>query len=159
MDQPVVLFLLSYISIEIIQWEWKWGIFWLHRKVKRGWVYFRSNAILQRKKSNARKGQINLNVYTCVRTSTHICFDLHLLNNKYFPNFKMNIHFGEKNNKNILKALNDDCLSQIFEKIDHLVDIYSITYVCKRFKSIGKIIFPSIIKREYIRFAGLIHQG
>lgn len=39
----------------------------------------------------------------------------------------------EGSHENILEALNDDCLSQIFEKIHYLADIHSITNVCKHF--------------------------
>lgn len=55
---------------------------------------------------------------------------------------------AKDSSKNIFNTINDDCLREIFRKIQHFVDFYSIVNVCKRFNNIGMEIFSLKIKRK-----------
>lgn len=54
---------------------------------------------------------------------------------------------------NIIKALNDDCLHLIFEKINRLSDFNPITKVCKRFEKIAHKTFHLKIRQRIVRFS------
>lgn len=54
--------------------------------------------------------------------------------------------------KHILNLLNDHCLCEIFQNIDHLADFHSIANVCVRFNQIAKLVFPSKIRLRWINF-------
>lgn len=58
--------------------------------------------------------------------------------------------------KNIVNALNDDCLYEIFQNIDHLGDFDSILNVCTRFRKIALQVFPSKIRTRFIDIDDLI---
>lgn len=61
--------------------------------------------------------------------------------------------------KNILNLLNDHCLCEIFERVNHLADIHSISNVCKRFNKIALIVFPVKIGLQWINFDDLVFNG
>lgn len=56
--------------------------------------------------------------------------------------------------KNILNALNDDCLRLIFEKL-HLSTLCSVSNVCVRFNTIASEIFQLKYKNKMIKFGDL----
>lgn len=58
--------------------------------------------------------------------------------------------------KNIVNALNDHCLCEIFRKTDHLADFDSIANVCKRFNQIAKLLFPSKFHSRWIGLDDLV---
>lgn len=65
--------------------------------------------------------------------------------------------FKQDTQNNILTVLNDDCLREIFRKIDKLSDFHSIANVCTQFNRIAKEVFPSKIKYAYIYFFNIMH--
>lgn len=75
----------------------------------------------------------------------------------YLPNLNQLQHVPAQDSpKNILNALNDDCLCHIFDKISHLADIHSISNVCKRFNTIAQIVFPTKISSRWINFDDMV---
>lgn len=54
--------------------------------------------------------------------------------------------------EHILNALNDDCLCEIFQKIDDFTDFNPIASVCVRFNKIAKLVFPPKIRSRWVYF-------
>ena len=65
----------------------------------------------------------------------------------------------DRSEENILSALNDDCLGEIFRRSVRLSDLMSIGSVCKRFKQIAEKSFISVYKATKSTFADLNPGG
>lgn len=59
---------------------------------------------------------------------------------------------------NIFTVLNDDCLHQIFKKIDQMSDFHSIANVCIKFNRISKEAFSSKLRQTTVSFTDLMHD-
>lgn len=58
--------------------------------------------------------------------------------------------------RHILNALNDHCLYEIFQNIEHTTDFDAISNVCQRFTKIARIVFPPKIRTRWIDADSLV---
>lgn len=63
---------------------------------------------------------------------------------------------AEDSPKNILNLLNDNCLCEIFDRVDHLADFQSFSNVCKQFNQLARIVFSVKIRSRWINFDDLV---
>lgn len=59
---------------------------------------------------------------------------------------------------NILTALNEDCLREIFRKFKKLSDFHSVANVCQQFNKISKEVFSLEMRYETVCFLNIMHS-